>query len=289
MSAVARPDYVVSGLLAAGVHLLLLVFLMAGLSWNHKPPEPVVVELWRDPVVLPSKPVAIAPPPRPAEPPPTPEPKPAPVPLPESKPLPVAPPRPPPPRAEPRPAPDAKAADIALQDKREHDRKQREEKAAEAVQAREAERQRLEEQQRADAQRREQEKRNREAMDLQVKAAEQQRQVRELAEAERRAAVQAAQQAQKQVDEFTARIRTAIRDKVILPPGIEGNPQAEFDVKLLKNGTVAAVRLVRSSGVAAYDRAVERAIEQAQPLPTPEDMEIFQQLRDLKLLFRPRD
>ena len=52
---------------------------------------------------------------------------------------------------------------------------------------------------------------------------------------------------------------------------------------------MAAVRLVRSSGVPAYDRAVERAIEPAQPLPTPDDMEIFQQMRDLKLLFRPRD
>ena len=74
-----------------------------------------------------------------------------------------------------------------------------------------------------------------------------------------------------------------------MPPGIDGNPQAEFEVKLLKNGTVAAVRLIRSSGVAAYDKAVERAIDAAQPLPTPDDMEIFQQMRDLKLLFRPRE
>lgn len=301
MAAVARPAYLVSGLLAAGVHLLLLVFLVVGLSWNRKPPEPVVVELWRDPVITPPKPVTVAPPPK-VEPPPPPEPRPAPPP--EPKPVPAPLPRPAPPKVEPKPAPEPKVADISLQEKREKERKLREEKAAEAARAKEAERERLEEKQKADelrrkedearrkeedAQRREQEKRNREAMERQVKAAEEQRQAREAAEAEKRAAAQAAQQAQKQIDEFTARIRAAIRDKVIVPPGIDGNPQAEFEVKLLKNGTVAAVRLTRSSGVPAYDKAVERAIELAQPLPTPEDMEIFQQMRDLKLLFRPRD
>ena len=112
---------------------------------------------------------------------------------------------------------------------------------------------------------------------------------RAAAEAERRAAAQAIAQAQKQIDDYTGRIRNAIRDKVIVPPGMDGNPQAEFEVHLLGNGTVVAIRLLRSSGVPAYDRAVERAIDLAQPLPVPSDPEVFQQMRDLKLLFRPRD
>jgi colicin import membrane protein len=94
--------------------------------------------------------------------------------------------------------------------------------------------------------------------------------------------------AQKAIDDYTARIRNAIREKVVVPP-IEGNPQAEFEVKLLKHGRVASVRLVRSSGVSAYDRAVERAIELAQPLPVPDDADVFAQMRELRLLFRPRD
>lgn len=310
MATAARPDYVVSGLLAAGVHLVLLVFLIVGVSWNRKPPPPVAVELWRDaPPVAPPKPAAVSPP-KPVEPPPPPEPKPAPPP--EPKPVPVPQPKPVvPPKPEPKPAPEPKAADIALQQKREKEKKLREEKAAEAAKQKEEERKRLEEQkQRAEdqkraeeqrkredearrkeeeAQRKEVEKRNREVLERQMKAAEEQRQAKEAAEAERRAAAQAAARAQKQIDEYTARIRDAIRDKVTLPPSIDGNPQAEFEVKLLKNGTVAAVRLTRSSGAPAYDRAVERAIELAQPLPIPDDMEIFQQMRDLKLLFRPRD
>jgi TonB family protein len=60
-------------------------------------------------------------------------------------------------------------------------------------------------------------------------------------------------------------------------------------VRLLRSGTVASVRLAKASGVPAYDRAVERAIEAAQPLPVPDDIELFQQLRDLTLVFRPSD
>jgi len=301
MATAARPDYVLPGLLAAGVHLLLLVLLVVGLSWNRRPAEPVVVDLWSDPIVAPA--------PRPVEPPPRPEPRPEPPP--EPKPVPAPQPKPVPPKAEPKPAPEPKPADIALQAKREKEKALREEQVANAEKMKQAERERLEQQKQVDEQRKrdedarrkeedarrkeedarrlEQEKRNREVMERQGKVAEEQRAAREAAEAERRAAAQAAAQAQKQIDEYTRRIREAILANVRVPPGMEGNPQAEFEVKLLKNGTVAAVRLLRQSGFPAYDKAVERAIDLAQPLPTPEDMEIFQQMRDLKLVFRPRD
>ncbi len=302
MAVVARPDYVVSGLLAAGVHLLLLVFLVVGLSWNRKPPEPVVVELWRDPVVTPPKPVTVAPPPRVEPPPPPPEPRPAPPP--EPKPVPPPQPKPAPPKVEPKPAPEPKVADISLQEKREKEKKLREEKAAEAARAKEAEREKLEEKQKADeqrkkedearrkeqdAQRKEQEKRTLEDLERQVKATQEQRLANERAEAELRAAAQAAKRAQKQIDEYTRLIRDAIRKKVHFTQAIEGNPQAEFTVTLLRNGTVADARLVRSSGFAAYDKAVEHAIYDAELPPMPDDTEIYQQLRDLKLLFRPRE
>lgn len=305
MATVARPDYVVSGLLAAGVHLLLVVFLVVGLSWNRRPAEPVVVELWSDPVVAPA--------PRPVEPPPRPEPKPVPVPEPkpapppEPKPLPPPKPAPPPepkpvPRAEPKPVPEPKPADIALQTKREKEKAAQQEQAANAEKAKEAERERLEQQKRVDeqrkreeavrrkeedAQRLEKEKRSREVMESELKAAAEQRAAREAAEAERRAVAQAAAQAQKQIDEYTRLIREAIRKNVHFRQ--DGNPQAEFEVKLLINGTVADVRLVRSSGFAAYDRAVEQAIYSAKLPPMPDDMEIYQRVRDLKLVFRPKD
>jgi colicin import membrane protein len=50
---------------------------------------------------------------------------------------------------------------------------------------------------------------------------------------------------------------------------------------------VLSIRLARSSGNAAYDAAVERAILKSSPLPLPASRELFS--RELKLTFRPRD
>ena len=54
-----------------------------------------------------------------------------------------------------------------------------------------------------------------------------------------------------------------------------GNPEAVFDVSLLPTGEVLDVKLRRSSGVRAYDDAVERAIRKSTPLPRPERAELF--------------
>jgi colicin import membrane protein len=61
------------------------------------------------------------------------------------------------------------------------------------------------------------------------------------------------------------------------------------EVRLLQNGTVAKANLVKLSGVPAYDRAIMRAIEKTERVPVPDDIELFQQLRDLTLVFRPSD
>ena len=48
--------------------------------------------------------------------------------------------------------------------------------------------------------------------------------------------------------------------------------------------------LRKSSGVPAYDAAVERAIMAAQPLPVPSETDLFQEnFRELALVFRPKD
>jgi len=72
-----------------------------------------------------------------------------------------------------------------------------------------------------------------------------------------------------------------------LPPDIVGNPEARFDVVQLPTGEVIDVRLVKSSGVRAYDDAVQRAILKASPLPRPARPELFE--RSLELHFRPNE
>jgi TonB family protein len=95
---------------------------------------------------------------------------------------------------------------------------------------------------------------------------------------------------QKTVDEFLARIQAKIRAHIAIPPNMSGNPEAVYEVSLFANGTLNVARLVKSSGVPAYDDAVLRAIHAAEPLPLPTDPEWFQQsFHELRLAFRPNE
>jgi colicin import membrane protein len=78
-----------------------------------------------------------------------------------------------------------------------------------------------------------------------------------------------------------------VRGNVILPTDLAGNPQAEFDVTQLPTGEIIDVKLRKSSGVPAYDDAVQRAILKSSPLPRPDNPNVWQ--RNLKLVFRPKE
>jgi colicin import membrane protein len=83
------------------------------------------------------------------------------------------------------------------------------------------------------------------------------------------------------------KIRAKIRGNIVLPPDIQGNPQAEVLVTLLPTGEVLEAKLVISSGHRAYDDAVMRAILKSSPLPKPDTPGLFE--RNLKLTFHPKD
>jgi colicin import membrane protein len=83
------------------------------------------------------------------------------------------------------------------------------------------------------------------------------------------------------------KIRAKIRGNIVLPPNIQGNPEALVLVTLLPSGDVLDPKLVISSGNAAYDDAVIRAIYKSSPLPKPDSADLFR--RDLKLTFHPLD
>lgn len=91
------------------------------------------------------------------------------------------------------------------------------------------------------------------------------------------------------VDEYTAKIAARIRSRIVLPPDVPDNARAEFRVTLLPGGSVLKAELKRSSGHAAYDSAVERAIFKAQPLPLPPDAALFNRFRELNLGFQPKE
>ena len=91
------------------------------------------------------------------------------------------------------------------------------------------------------------------------------------------------------VNEYKAKIVTKIRRNIVKPPDVPDNARAEFRVTLLPGGTVLSAELKKSSGNAAYDNAVERAILKSQPLPLPADVAMFNRFRVLLLVFKPAE
>ena len=70
-----------------------------------------------------------------------------------------------------------------------------------------------------------------------------------------------------------------------IPPDLRGNPKAEFSVSVLPDGTIANLKLIRSSGVPSWDQAAERAIRRSDPLPRPP----VGAPRDISIVQGPRD
>jgi len=90
------------------------------------------------------------------------------------------------------------------------------------------------------------------------------------------------------VNEYQAKIKAKIRRNIVMPPDVRDDALAEFSVTLLPDGSVLLPsKLIKSSGNAAYDNAVERAILKSQPLPLPADVAMFNRFRVLLLVFKP--
>jgi colicin import membrane protein len=89
--------------------------------------------------------------------------------------------------------------------------------------------------------------------------------------------------------EYMERIRAKIKRFIIKPPNLQGNEEGEFDVVVLPDGNVLGAKLKRPSGNAAYDSAVERAINRAQPLPMPPDPALLKDFRELNFPFKAQE
>jgi colicin import membrane protein len=89
-------------------------------------------------------------------------------------------------------------------------------------------------------------------------------------------------------DKYAAQVITCIRPHIVFNVPDSINPQqhvAVFDVMLLPTGEqTGAPRLIKGSGLAAYDQAVERAIRRCDPFPPPREGTMP---RSVRLLFDP--
>ena len=83
------------------------------------------------------------------------------------------------------------------------------------------------------------------------------------------------------------KVRAKIRGNIVLPPDIKGDPEAIFSVAQLPTGEVLTVKLKKSSGMAALDAAIERAVLKSSPLPRPDGS--FTPPREFELKYKPLD
>lgn len=248
-----EPYKISSGLLTLAVHVLFFGGLYLGVSWHSAQPEGMQVELWGQ--------------------------------LPEAQPIPphAAPPPPTPPKVEPvkpaesaKPAAPPKAA-IQLPEKA---RKTEEKKPTEAAKPPPKPKKMTKAQQK-------------QAME-DMQALEQQQDMDLAARQEQAAlAAKAAAAIASEQQKYMGLISARIRSHIVMPPDLTEKVEARFVITLLPDGSlVNDPRMTRSSGNAAYDAAVLRAILKSQPFPLPEDQATrirFINPNQIKLKFNSKD
>jgi colicin import membrane protein len=280
--------------LAAAVHAGLLAFLYIGISWQNNAPVAVEAEVWD------MKTQAAAPPPPP--PPEVVEPEPAPVPKVVE----------PPPVVEQPVAP--KPPDIALErEKRKAEKRkllEEEKKLEEEKLAKELKAQKL-------AEKKAQELADKKAEELAENKLEEKKLAEKL-KAEKLAKARQAAEEQKKLDKvrademrritagagasgeapkataprldtgYLASITSKIKSTTSYPGStdVPGNPKAVFKVEELPTGEIISVKLVKSSGIAAFDDAVEKGIIKSSPLPKKKNGTVE---RTLEIAFSMKD
>ncbi|HKB60314.1 MAG TPA: cell envelope integrity protein TolA [Gallionellaceae bacterium] len=94
-------------------------------------------------------------------------------------------------------------------------------------------------------------------------------------------------------EKYMGLISAKIRRNIVMPPDVAANVEAEFLVTLLPDGSlVGDPRMVKSSGNAAYDAAVMRAILKSEPFPLPQEQAVrvrFINPNQIKLKFNSKD
>ena len=293
------------------VHALLIVALTAGIQWKQDNSLSVEAELWSAvPMAAAPKLVEVEAPP----PPPAPKPEPAPKPV-------VKAPEPPTPNrdadialAKKRKLEEEKKIQETLkaEERRKEELKKEAEKKAKAKL--EEDKRKLEakkEEERKEKERKEKEKERAEKERKEKEAKKQQEQKDSKASAEEAKKLEAirkenmkriaglagasgnenatgtAMKSSGPSDSYGGRIRARVKPNITFDPSsVSGNPAAEVEVRCAPDGTIVSRKLVKSSGNAAWDNAVLKAIDKTEILPRDTDGRVHS---PLLLVFKPND
>ena len=294
--------------LALLVHLLLMVALTAGIQWNQDNSLSVEAELWA------AVPMAVAPKLVEAEPPPPPPPPP---------PAPKEMVKPPP---EPTSNVDADIALAKRKKQLEEDKKKQETLEAERLkkellkkeeekkaklkekEQKEIKDKALKEKELKEKEKKEKERKEKELKDKETKKLQEQKEAKpspadtKKLEAMRQEnmkriagmagatgdenATGTAQRSAGPSDSYSGRIRGRIKPNITFTEDIASNAPAEVEVRCAPDGTIVGKKLIKSSGNAAWDDAVLKAIDKTEILPRDIDGRIHS---PLVISFRPKD
>jgi len=267
-----------SGLaLAIAAHVLLIVAIAWSVHWKSSEPEGVEAELWA------AVPQTAAP--RVEAPQPQPQPQPRPT--------------PPPPVVQPAPpTPVQQDAQIAIEkeraarEKAKQDELQRAEAARKAEELKkredakklEAERQRLADE--AEKKKLAEQAKKDEARQAAIREANLKRMMKEAGGSDDPLASGNAARTAGPSAGYAGRIKARIKPNIVLTAAIDGNPLATVRVRVAPDGTIVGKQLLKSSGSAAWDDSVLRAIDKTEKLPTDTDGTVPP---TMDIDFRPRD
>jgi colicin import membrane protein len=82
-------------------------------------------------------------------------------------------------------------------------------------------------------------------------------------------------------------VRARVKPNIVFTDDVSGNATADVEVRLAPDGTIIGKpRLVKSSGLRAWDDAVVRALEKTEVLPRDVDGRVHS---PVIISFRPRD
>lgn len=285
--------------LALLVHFLLMVALTAGIQWNQDNSLSVEAELWAAiPMAVAPKLVEVEPPPPPPPPPPAPK-----------------------EIVKPPPAPSSNVdADIALSKRKkqlEEDKKKQEtleaerlkqellkkeeekkaklkEKEQKEIKDKALKEKELKEKEKKEKERKEKELKDKEAKPspadtkkLEAMRQENMKRIAGMAGATGdENATGTAQRSAGPSDSYGGRIRGRIKPNITFTEDIASNAPAEVEVRCAPDGTIVGKKLIKSSGNAAWDNAVLKAIDKTEILPRDIDGRIHS---PLVISFRPKD
>ncbi len=91
---------------------------------------------------------------------------------------------------------------------------------------------------------------------------------------------------------FAALIKRTVQSYWSRPPSARNGMECELEVQLVPTGEVVGVRVIRSSGNAAFDSSAENAVRKAGAFPELQKLpsgEFEKKFRRLHLIFKPED